>query len=45
VGYLERAFGRPDSSFSCGPGETVLLYTAPSQVAEIKARYAAPTAR
>ena len=39
VGYLESRFGAPDSSFSCGPGRTVLTYTQPSKLAAIKARY------
>ena len=39
VGYLQRHFGTPDSSFTCGPGETVLIYTRPSQLAAITARY------
>jgi hypothetical protein len=39
VGYLERHFGDPDAEFSCGPGETVLIYTEPSKLAAIKARY------
>jgi hypothetical protein len=39
VGYLERRFGRPDSSFTCAPGETVLIYTQASKLAAIKARY------
>jgi hypothetical protein len=40
VGYLEGHFGLPDSSFSCGDGETVLIYTQPAKLALIKARYA-----
>jgi hypothetical protein len=40
VAYLERHFGTPDSSFTCGPGETVLIYTQPAKLAAIKARYA-----
>ncbi|HEX4400581.1 MAG TPA: hypothetical protein VHZ98_04580 [Galbitalea sp.] len=40
VSYLESDFGRPDSTFSCGPGETVLIYTQPAKLAKIKARYA-----
>ncbi len=40
VGYLERHFGKPDASFTCAPGETVLIYTGSSAVAKIKARYA-----
>ena len=40
VPYLLRHFGQPDSSFSCASGETVLLYTQPSKVAKITARYA-----
>jgi hypothetical protein len=40
VGYVESHFGRPDSSFTCAPGETVLIYTQPSKLAAIKARYA-----
>ena len=39
VSYLESHFGKPDSSFSCAPGETVLIYTQPSKLAKIKARY------
>ena len=39
VGYLESRFGKPDSSFSCAPGQTVLIYTTPSKLAAIKARY------
>jgi hypothetical protein len=39
VSYLESRFGQPDSSFSCGPGETVLIYTQPAKLAKIKARY------
>jgi hypothetical protein len=40
VAYLERHFGRPDSSFTCAPGETVLIYTRAAKLAAIKARYA-----
>jgi len=40
VGYLQSHFGKPDSSFTCAPGETVLIYTAPAKLAKIKARYA-----
>jgi hypothetical protein len=40
VSYLESRFGKPDSSFTCAPGETVLIYTQPSKLAKIKARYA-----
>ncbi|HEX3678439.1 MAG TPA: hypothetical protein VHU90_01825, partial [Galbitalea sp.] len=40
VSYLESHFGQPDSSFTCGPGETVLIYTQPAKLAKIKARYA-----
>jgi hypothetical protein len=39
VSYLEGHFGRPDSSFSCAPGEKVLIYTQPAKLAKIKARY------
>lgn len=39
VGYLESRFGQPDSSFTCAPGETVLIYTQPAKLAKIKARY------
>jgi hypothetical protein len=39
VSYLERHFGTPDSSFSCAPGEKVLIYTQPAKLAKIKARY------
>jgi hypothetical protein len=39
VSYLESRFGTPDSSFSCAPGQTVLIYTEPSKLAAIKARY------
>jgi hypothetical protein len=40
VSYLEGHFGKPDSSFTCGPGETVLIYTQSAKLAKIKARYA-----
>jgi hypothetical protein len=40
VSYIESRFGQPDSSFTCGPGETVLIYTRPAKLAKIKARYA-----
>jgi hypothetical protein len=40
VSYLESRFGHPDSTFSCAPGETVLVYTQPAKLARIKARYA-----
>lgn len=39
VGYLETRFGFPDASFTCGPGQTVLIYTQTSKLAAIKARY------
>jgi hypothetical protein len=39
VSYLEHRFGLPDSSFTCAPGEKVLIYTQPSKLAKIKARY------
>ncbi|MCU1597129.1 MAG: hypothetical protein JWQ47_868 [Glaciihabitans sp.] len=39
VGYLEHEFGKPDSSFTCGPGQTVLIYSQSSKLAAIKARY------
>lgn len=39
VSYLERHFGKPDGSFSCGPGEKVLLYSDKAKLAKIKARY------
>jgi hypothetical protein len=39
VPYLERHFGSPDSSFSCAPGQRVLIYTSGSKLAKIKARY------
>ena len=39
VGYLESRFGKPDSSFSCAPGQTVLIYTKATKLAAIKARY------
>jgi hypothetical protein len=39
VSYLERHFGKPDSTFSCAAGEKVLIYTQPAQLARIKARY------
>ena len=39
VQYLEAHFGAPDSSFSCAPGENILIYTSPSKLALIKARY------
>ena len=41
VHYLERRFGSPDSSFSCAPGQTVLIYTTASKLAAIAGRYAA----
>jgi hypothetical protein len=41
VRYLERRFGTPDSSFTCAPGESVLIYTSAAKVAVIRARYAA----
>ena len=44
VGYLEGRFGKPDSSFTCGPGQTVLIYTKASKLAAIKARYSTPPA-
>ena len=40
VSYLESHFGKPDSSFTCALGQTVLMYTQPSKLAKIKARYA-----
>jgi hypothetical protein len=40
VRYVESHFGLPDHSFTCGPGETVLIYTQPAKLAKIKARYA-----
>jgi hypothetical protein len=40
VDYLEARFGTPDSSFTCAPGQIVLIYTASSKLAAIKARYA-----
>jgi hypothetical protein len=39
VSYLERHFGKPDSSFACAPGQNVLIYSQPSKLAKIKARY------
>jgi hypothetical protein len=39
VSYLESHFGQPDSSFTCGPGERVLIYTQPAKLARIKTRY------
>jgi hypothetical protein len=39
VGYIETHFGFPDSTFTCDPGETVLVYSQPSKLAAIKARY------
>ena len=39
VSYLEKHFGRPDGSFSCAPGEKVLIYTRPAQLKKFKARY------
>jgi hypothetical protein len=39
VAYLKRHFGTPDSSFTCAPGQTVLIYTSASKLAAIKARY------
>ncbi|KAA9110247.1 hypothetical protein [Microbacterium rhizomatis] len=32
-------FGNPDSSFGCGPGQTVLVYSEPSKLAAIKTFY------
>jgi hypothetical protein len=40
VGYLESRFGKPDSSFTCAAGQTVLIYTKAAKLAAIKARYA-----
>jgi hypothetical protein len=40
VDYIETHFGFPDSTFSCGPGQSVLVYTQPAKLAAIKARYA-----
>ena len=40
VGYLESRFGSPDGSFTCATGQTVLIYTAASKLAAIRARYA-----
>ena len=37
--YLEDRFGKPDRQFSCGPGQTVLIYDVPSKLAKIRARY------
>jgi hypothetical protein len=37
--YLESRFGKPDGSFTCAPGETVLIYGQPSKLAKIGARY------
>jgi hypothetical protein len=39
LGYIESHFGKPDGSFSCAPGETVIMYTQPAKLAKIKARY------
>jgi hypothetical protein len=39
VSYVERHFGRPDSSFRCAPGQRVLIYREPTELAKIKARY------
>jgi hypothetical protein len=39
VSYLESRFGTPDASFTCAPGQTVLIYTTASKLAAIKARY------
>jgi hypothetical protein len=38
--YLEARFGAPDRRFTCGPGQTVLIYDAPQKLAKIRARYA-----
>lgn len=38
--YLETQFGAPDRQFTCGPGQTVIIYDAPAKLALIKARYA-----
>jgi hypothetical protein len=37
--YLTSRFGQPDATFSCGPGQNVLIYTDPTKLAKIKARY------
>ena len=39
VRYLEKRFGQPDASFTCAPGQTVLIYTQASKRAAITARY------
>ena len=40
VKYLKGHFGQPDASFSCAPGQTVLIYTLSSKLTKIRARYA-----
>jgi hypothetical protein len=37
--FLTSHFGQPDATFSCAPGENVLIYTDPAKLAKIKARY------
>jgi hypothetical protein len=39
VEYLTSHFGLPDATFSCSPGQNVLIYTDPAKLAKIKARY------
>jgi hypothetical protein len=38
--YIESHFGMPDRQFSCGAGQTVLIYDQPAKLAKIRARYA-----
>jgi hypothetical protein len=38
--YVESHFGMPDRKFSCGAGQTVLIYDQPAKLAKIRARYA-----
>lgn len=41
TGFVIRAFGEPDSSFSCGDGQTVLVYDAQRKLAAIARHYGA----
>lgn len=40
--FVIRSFGEPDRTFSCGDGQTVLVYDAPQKRAAIARHYGAP---
>jgi hypothetical protein len=40
-GFVTRSFGEPDRTFSCGDGQTVLVYEAPQKLAAIARHYGA----